>query len=160
MVVESEAFRAARKKRYREAMSAGPRATLEKGRMMDELHNVQPEVEHVRSGDEILREAREEAESIPVRILIEGEEPKIVDTAIELDTRELPDGMVEVSVAKEQHIIEDVEDAMPVEEEQKVEEEQPKEEKNETLSELEQLSARIAQLERELKEKGKENSTE
>ena len=164
-MVETEAFRAARKKRYREAMSAGPRATLEKGRMMDEMHNARVEVGHVKGADEILREAREEAESIPVKILVEDTRGTTIaekETKIDIVFQ---NGGVIADTRDAIKTVEELEreiESMPREEE----DEEPEVEKesteveevtvNETISELEQLSTRIAQLERELKE----NSTE
>ena len=143
--VESDEFRKARKQRYREAMRAGTEATLEKGRVMDGVHNEKVLVEHVRSAREILAEAREIAGSIPVE--------KIIEPVRELATfaaeREIL-GEIDDSIEEMQEEIESVQA-------EQVEEAEVETEENTTLSELEQLSARIAQLERELKEK--ENQT-
>jgi hypothetical protein len=74
-VVESEEFRKARKHRYRNAMKAGLQATLDKGREMDEAHNVRPEVAHVRAAAEILREAVE----IAREVFVESEDAPVWD---------------------------------------------------------------------------------
>jgi len=142
--VESDEFRKARKQRYREAMRAGTEATLEKGRVMDGVHNEKVLVEHVRSAGEILAEAREVAESIDPASIMVDRDAVVTEFTVEM---------------RENTVIVDTPDSHSVETFEP--EEEPPEETddvNETISELEQLSAQIAQLERELKEK--ENSTD
>ena len=143
--VESDEFRKARKQRYREAMRAGTEATLEKGRVMDGVHNERVIVEHVKSTAEILHEAVEIAKEIALEVLLERER--------EVGESNIP---IHIDVVDEKEEVVDSVDAdipVSVDEEGVVHADV-----NETISELEQLSARIAQLERELKEK--ENSTD
>lgn len=65
-MVEKDAEKRARKEHQSAAGLAGLEATLRAGREADEVHNRLPRPEKVKSAADILREAREVAESIPV----------------------------------------------------------------------------------------------
>jgi hypothetical protein len=168
--VETEEFRRARKQRYRDAMKAGVNATLEKGRLMDEMHNRPPgefiaeitEVaqEHVRTVVELLEAAREIAESIPVEILVERDDGSIVAdkvTKVYIATSEVDvgTGTINVTVDTEQALS----DIKELEAELDELEHGTPAEKAEEIEEIESVDVDVEEPKKEEPAKAEENAT-
>lgn len=110
--VESEEFRKARKRHYTEAMMAGVRATLAKGREIDAVHDEPVTVGQVMSVAEALFDAMAEKEEVGESIP-ERKEPvvgELADVSLEEEFDEEPELEAETDIGTE-----------PADEEMKVE---------------------------------------
>jgi len=139
-LVTTEEERKARKEHESAAKASGFKATLDKGRLMDAMHNEGVSAEVVK-GFEVFLEEMERGESVPVTIDVVDDDKVVYSTGTQIDlTRTDGNTTIDTTQAQEdiKKLQEEVE-AVTVE--------------NETLTELEKLIAQVEELKKKLAEK-------